>query len=209
MTDWRDLTLETLPDWPLRYQLVVCLLVMVAVVIAGKWWLLSPLQAQQLQLSAQESVLRSQIRHQQTIAGSLPQLQVQTQQLQTDYRHQAMRLPGQAAWTTVLGDIELESRRSGVRLHGLNWQQNQQYDWYAMQPVQFELSGSYAAVGQFFAQMAAKSWLLIMDELEIQPDEQVPGELRVQGTAQLYRAAEEVQPENSVPDSEGAAGDRR
>ncbi|KDM90602.1 type 4a pilus biogenesis protein PilO [Photobacterium galatheae] len=196
MTDWRDLTVETLPDWPLRYQVVACLLAHVVVLTLGQWWLLSPLQVQRSQLTLQVSALEGQVRHQQVKADSLPELQAQTQQLQAEYRQQQRRLPGAAEWMTVLHDIQSAGTRSGVQLQGLKWQKSQVHEAFVIQPVQFELSGSYVAIGQFFAMLAAKQWLLVVETLEIQPDAQVPGLLKAQGLAQLYQAANAGLPES-------------
>lgn len=187
MTDWRDLTLETMPGWPLRYQLVVCLGLLGLLILLFWHWSIKALLQQHHDLQAQAQSLMAQLTRQRTQAALLPEWSERTGKMMALYRQQAARLPDQSAWPQVLADIETLSVEAEVTLQHLRWGKRENHQWYSVQPLLFAWQGDYGSAGTLLARLASMHWLLVVNELTMQPADGQSDELRVTGSAHLYQ----------------------
>ncbi|MEI8594549.1 type 4a pilus biogenesis protein PilO [Photobacterium sp. Hal280] len=187
MTDWRDLTLESMPNWPLRYQLAGCLGLLGLLSLVFWHWSIQALIEQEHALQAQARTLRAQLNQQRVQAALLPEWAERTGQMAALYRQQAARLPGKSAWPQVLAEIEALSVAAGVTLQHLRWGKRETHPWYSVQPLRFAWQGDYDSAGTLFARLASMRWLLVVSELTMQPVDGQSAELRVTGSAYLYQ----------------------
>ncbi|MCG2837060.1 type 4a pilus biogenesis protein PilO [Photobacterium sp. WH77] len=190
MTDWRDLTLESIPGWPLRYQLVACLggLGMLSLVF---WhWSIKAVIQQEYELQEQARSLRTQLAWQRTQAELLPEWSARTDKMMALYRQQSARLPDKSAWPQVLAEIEILSVDADVALQHLRWGKSENHQWYSVQPLHFEWRGDYDSSGTLLAGLASMRWLLVVNELTMQSVDGQSTELRVTGSAHLYQIPE-------------------
>lgn len=187
MTDWRDLTLESMPNWPLRYQLAACLGLLVILCLLSWHWSIKALIQQQHGLQDQARSLRAQLTRQRTQAELLPDWAARTDKMMTLYRQQSARLPDTSVWPQVLADIEALSVEAGVALQHLRWGKRENHPWYSVQPVRFAWQGSYDSSGTLLARLASMHRLLLVNELTMQPVDRQSAELRVTGSAHLYQ----------------------
>ncbi|MEL6116195.1 type 4a pilus biogenesis protein PilO [Photobacterium sp. SP02] len=187
MTDWRDLTLESMPNWPLRYQLAACLGLLGMLSLVFWHWSIKAVIEQQHELQEQVLSLRAQLTRQRTQAELLPEWSARADQMMAIYRQQSARLPDKSAWPQVLAEIETLSVEAGVALQHLRWGKRENHPWYSVQPLRFAWQGDYDSAGTLLARLASMHWLLVVNELTIQPVDGQSAELRVTGSAQLYQ----------------------
>ncbi|KKD00037.1 type 4a pilus biogenesis protein PilO [Photobacterium halotolerans] len=190
MTDWRDLTLESMPVWPLRYQLVACLVLLVMLNLVVWQGSITGVIRQYHGLQAQARTLQTQYDQQRSQADLLPDWSERAAKMQAGYRLQLARLPAQSDWPQVLADIETLSVETGVVLHALRWGNSENHDWYSVQPLHFEWQGSYASSGALLARLASMHWLLVVNELTMEPLERRSDVLQITGSARLYQISQ-------------------
>ncbi|MDO6706229.1 type 4a pilus biogenesis protein PilO [Photobacterium sp. 1_MG-2023] len=189
MNDWRDLTLETLADRPARDQLCFCLILSLVVLGCGAYWLLIPLREQTQQLVLTEAASTVQLSQAVVRVNQLPGLQAQAGALEAQFQQQLRRLPDEAGMVGVLNLLQQQAPQMGVQLQHLQWEAIEARDWYRIQPLQFEFSGTYDALGRFLATLAAQSWIFAVHSLSLQAGDGVHGPLILKGRAILYRDA--------------------
>ncbi|QUJ67236.1 type 4a pilus biogenesis protein PilO [Photobacterium sp. GJ3] len=149
--------------------------------------MLIPLYAQTQQLALAEAAATVQLSQSVVRVNQLPVLQTQAGTLEAQFQQQLRRLPDEAGMVGVLNLLQQQAPQLGVQLQHLQWEAVEARDWYRIQPLQFEFSGAYDALGRFLATLAAQPWIFAVHSLSLQAGDGAHGPLILKGRAILYR----------------------
>ena len=188
---FRGLNTREPGQWPMLPKVVAWLLVIVAMLIAG-WFLL--LSASQDALDAErnkEPGLKQDYRAKLAQAVNLSELRKQKLQVEEYVTQLEKQLPGKAEMDALLSDINQAGLGRGLQFELFRPGQVVVKDYYAELPISIRVSGRYHDLGSFAADIANLSRIVTLHNLTIvgvrEAAGQQAGMLTMDATARTYR----------------------
>ena len=188
---FRGLNTREPGQWPMLPKVVAWLLVIVAMLIAG-WFLL--LSASQDALDAErnkEPGLKQDYRAKLAQAVNLSELRKQKLQVEEYVTQLEKQLPGKAEMDALLSDINQAGLGRGLQFELFRPGQVVVKDYYAELPISIRVSGRYHDLGSFAADIANLSRIVTLHNLSIvgvrEAAGQQSGMLAMDATARTYR----------------------
>ena len=188
---FRGLNTREPGQWPMLPKVVAWLLVIVAMLIAG-WFLL--LSTSQEALDAErnkEPGLKQDYRAKLAQAVNLSELRKQKLQVEEYVTQLEKQLPGKAEMDALLSDINQAGLGRGLQFELFRPGQVVVKDYYAELPISIRVSGRYHDLGSFAADIANLSRIVTLHNLSIvgvrEAAGQQAGMLTMDATARTYR----------------------
>jgi type IV pilus assembly protein PilO len=141
-------------QWPLAPRLLCALGVMLAVLVAGYFFYWSGQFEEQDALAAQELTLKDEYRTKMASAINLPALKLQKIQIDQYVERLQKQLPGKAEMAALLSDINQAGVGRGLTFDLFKPGGVVVRDYYAEQPIEIRVVGSYHDIGAFASDMA-------------------------------------------------------
>ena len=167
------------------------LLIFVAVIIlfAGYWFVIKDQRADLAQRERQEQQLRDEFSTKQRKAASLEDYEQQLAEMRDMLRSLLRQLPSKTEMPDLLVDISQTALAAGIETELFEPRNEQLRDFYAEQPIAIRMTGSYHQFGNFVSGVASLSRVVIltMQDISLEPVENRPGVLRMEGTVTTYR----------------------
>jgi type IV pilus assembly protein PilO len=176
-------------QWPLLPRLAAWAGVVVAVIVAG-WFLLLTGAYDELQAERdREPTLKADYRSKLTQAVNLSELRKQKQQVQEYVIQLEKQLPGKAEMDALLSDINQAGLGRGLQFDLFRPGQVEVKDYYAELPIALRVAGRYHDIGAFAADVANLSRIVTLHNLAIAPStaKDANGMLAMEATARTYR----------------------
>ena len=107
MSDWQDLDLDEITEWPLIPQCVVALFLALAMGTAGYWYWLTPLHEELAQLKHTERALRQQVGKRASQVAALPKVRDQIEALEERYQYVVQQLPEEEELASLLSGVNV------------------------------------------------------------------------------------------------------
>lgn len=188
---FRGLNTREPGQWPMLPKVVAWLLVVIAMLIAG-WFLL--LSASQDALDAErnkEPGLKQDYKAKLAQAVNLSELRKQKLQVEEYVTQLEKQLPGKAEMDALLSDINQAGLGRGLQFELFRPGQVVVRDYYAELPISIRVSGRYHDLGSFAADIANLSRIVTLHNLSIvgvrEAAGQQSGMLAMDATARTYR----------------------
>lgn len=177
-------------QWPLLPKLVTGLAVMVFVIIAGYFLVLSDVQDGLDAERAREPQLRQDYQGKLAQAVNLPELRKQKSQVEEYVTQLEKQLPGKAEIDSLLSDINNAGGGRGLQFELFRPGQIVIKDYYAELPIAIKVSGRYHDIGSFAADVSNLSRIVTLHNLIVAApngarDANAP--LTMEATARTYR----------------------
>ncbi|MGF1760209.1 type 4a pilus biogenesis protein PilO [Photobacterium sagamiensis] len=172
MSDWHDLDLDEITDWPIIPQLVVVLFLALIVAAAGYWYWLTPLQNELVTLKQQEVELRARFTNRVTQVAALPTVKKQIEELERRYHMVINQLPVEKELASLLSGINDIGIRNGLEFQRIQWAPRIERRWYYELPLNMQLTGSYEQIGQFAASIAKLPRIVTLKDFDLKVVEQ-------------------------------------
>jgi type IV pilus assembly protein PilO len=179
-------------QWPLAPKLASAFAVIVAVVVAGYFLLLSDEQARLESERAREPQLREEFRNKLAQAVNLPELRKQKSQVEEYVTQLEKQLPGKAEIDSLLSDISSAGVGRGLQFELFRPGQVVVKDYYAELPIAVRVSGRYHDIGAFAADVSNLSRIVTLHNLVVVAPTgtgaaAANGLLSMEATARTYR----------------------
>ncbi|WP_010443928.1 type 4a pilus biogenesis protein PilO, partial [Vibrio rotiferianus] len=147
MSNWQELELDEITDWPLLPQsLVVCLLVIV--LLAGGYWAFVKPDKQRLNsLIAEEQKLKVMLKIKANKVAALPKLQAQLDELTHRYEYLLQQLPAQKELATMLASVNELGIDNNLTFTRIDWGKKQSEQFLYRLPLNIELTGAFHDIG--------------------------------------------------------------
>jgi type IV pilus assembly protein PilO len=153
--------------WPLAPRLLCAAGVMAAVLGLGYYFYWSGQFEEQATLAAQEQTLRDAYKQKMAQAINLDALEAQQQQVNRYVERLEKQLPSKAEMAALLSDINQAGLGRGLQPELFKPGQVVVKDYYAEQPIDIKVSGSYHDIGEFAADMAKMPRIVTLNNLAL------------------------------------------
>lgn len=176
-------------QWPLAPKLASALAVMIAVLAAGYFFVLSDVQAGLDAERDREPQLRQDYKNKLAQAVNLPELRKQKSQVEEYVTQLEKQLPGKAEIDSLLSDISSAGVGRGLQFELFRPGQVLIKDYYAELPIALKVSGRYHDIGAFAADVSNLSRIVTLHNLIVLAPaaRDANGALSMEATARTYR----------------------
>jgi type IV pilus assembly protein PilO len=172
-------------QWPLAPRLLCGLGVIAAVVAAGYFFYWSGQFEEQDTLAAEELTLKDAYRTKMASAINLPALKLQKIQVDQYVERLQKQLPGKAEMAALLSDINQAGVGRGLTFDLFKPGSVVVRDYYAEQPIEIRVIGSYHDVGAFASDMANLPRIVTLNNMSLAANKD--GTLVLDAVAKTFR----------------------
>ncbi len=187
-------------QWPLAPRLLCGIAVIAAVVAAGYFFYWSGQFEEHEALVAQEMTLKDQYRVKMSSAINLPALKLQKMQVDQYVERLQKQLPGKAEMAALLSDINQAGTGRGLTFDLFKPGSVVVRDYYAEQPIEIRVIGSYHDIGAFASDMANLPRIVTLNNMALSAGKE--GVLTLDAVAKTFRYLEddEVEAQRKLAD---------
>ncbi len=172
-------------QWPLAPRLLCGVGVIAAVVLAGYWFYWSDQLAERERLAAQEITLKDLYKVKIAQAINLPALKLQKIQVDQYVESLQKQLPGKAEMAALLSDINQAGVGRGLTFELFKPGAVVVRDYYAEQPIEIKVVGSYHDIGAFASDMANLPRIVTLNNMSLSVVKD--GTLMLEAVAKTFR----------------------
>jgi type IV pilus assembly protein PilO len=195
--DLRNLDRNNVGGWPKSVKTFFIVLLVGVIVLAGWYFKVSSEQDVLAQGVQQEAKLKSEFSSKQAQAVNLDALRTQLDDMKDMLRQLLRQLPSKTEMPELLVDISQTALAAGIDVELFKPGPETPKEFYAEQPIQLRMIGTYHQFGTFISGVASlpRVVILTMHDVSLTPlkpgskgSDPVPGGMLVlQGTVKTYR----------------------
>ncbi|MGF1680982.1 type 4a pilus biogenesis protein PilO [Photobacterium minamisatsumaniensis] len=193
MTDWRDLELDEITEWPLIAQCVIAALLAVALSAAGYWYWIIPEHEELLQIKQTETDLRQQLVRRANQVAALPKVRQQIEVLEGRYQFVVKQLPEEDELASLLANVNDIGIRNGLEFQRIEWASRIEHELYYEFPMSIVLTGKYEDIGLFVEDIAKLSRIVTLKNIGLERSDrkgqQALLSLKVSATTYRFKAS--------------------
>jgi type IV pilus assembly protein PilO len=204
LNDLRNLDRENPGNWPLWFRVAVVVIVFVAVLAAGFYYLIIPRTEELARAEAEENTLFQDFSSKAKKAASLELFKEQLTRMEQEFADLLKQLPGRAEVPNLLDEISRVRIASALREELFEPQGDHPKEFYAEIPSKTTVVGSFHELGTFVSGIASLTRIVTVEDVDLKPfvaprsggapapSVPTPGsDLRMNATIKTYRYLEE------------------
>lgn len=192
--DFQNLDPAQIGSWPIVVRAAIMIGIVVALLAAG-FYLDTRNQITQLEKQQRkETVLRQTFEVKQSKAANLEPLKELLAEMKQSLGEQLRLLPNKTEIESLLVDISQAGLMSGLEFELFKPEKEQPAEFYAIQPVNIKVTGSYHDFGEFISAVAALPRIVTQHDITIEPRDVSTNEestLVMTSIAKTYRYMDE------------------
>lgn len=143
------------------------------------------------QKEAEVEKLKAQFYEKAQRANNLEAYEEQKRKLESMLRDQLNMLPNSNEIAQLLSDISKTATDNGLKLEKINWAPEQRKEMYTEIPMDIVIVGDYARMGNFTADVANLSRIVVIEKFDIQHYNNKSEDLKMTMTAKTYKYNEQ------------------
>jgi len=164
-----DLDFDNVGNWPRVYQAIPILLAAIVLSVLF-YYLVMDSQLERLKfVEFKENKLKSEFIIKAKSASHLRQYQDHFKATQRMLEGVVHKLPNKKELASLLDDISFIGSHNGLQFKSINWGKKKQNKLSEEVPIRIKVIGTYSQLGQFCAEIAALSRILVLEDLRIKP----------------------------------------
>ncbi|PSW19233.1 fimbrial protein [Photobacterium sanctipauli] len=189
MTDWHELELDEMMEWPFAAQCVVAALLAAVLAVAGYWYWITPMQDELARVKLTEADLRQQLVRRANQVAALPKVRQQIEILEDRYQFVVRQLPEEEELASLLSSVNDIGVRNGLEFQRIEWASRVEHGLYFELPISIVLTGEYEDIGLFVEDIAKLSRIVTLKDIELKKPQgtEVKGQLTLRVSATTYR----------------------
>jgi type IV pilus assembly protein PilO len=200
LQELQSLDRNNIGGWPKSIKMFFTGLLIVLIVLAGWYFLVSDQQDQLQSAVTKEEQLKKEFSEKQAKSVNLEALQQQLDEMQDMLRQLLRQLPSKTEMPELLIDISQTALSAGLETELFQPGPESPKDFYAEKPIQLRMVGTYHQFGTFISGVASlpRVVILTMHDVSLTPKNKDPkagavanGVLVLQGTVKTYRYLDE------------------
>lgn len=188
-SQFENLELENIAQWPPAAKLVASIFLAVVVIALGYWFLVNDKIKQLDAAIAEEATLRSQYQSKYHVAANLEAFRQQMIEAEELFAQQLKSLPESHETPGLLDDITFVGTTSGLNFSKLEWQPEVVQNTYIELPIDIVVVGEYHEFGHFVSKIAGLPRIVTLHDFKI--NKATSGDLELELQAKTYRYKEQ------------------
>lgn len=185
--DVNDIDFDNIGSWPASVKAVLCVLLLIAVLVAGYYFHIKDLQLQFDRVQAEESRLRQDFEKKAFEAANLAAYKQQMVEMEESFGALVSQLPSDTEVPGLLEDITNKGLMNGLEINSINLQAEQAREFYVELPIAITATGSYHDLGAFISGMAGLPRIVTLHDFSITARTGNSNALNLSITAKTYR----------------------
>jgi len=204
LDDLKNINLNDLASWPVPVKIGGILVVCVAMLFAGYWFLIQGELDEYSAAKSKEDSLRETFMNKKALAINLPAYKQQMEEMQQTFGSLLRQLPNTTEVPDLLVDITQAGLGRGLEFTLFQPQKEQPRDFYAELPISIQVRGTYHELAEFVSDVAALPRIVTFGNITIGGGAK-DGKLTMSAQAKTYRYLDE----SSAPKPKQAKGKPR
>lgn len=199
LDDLKNIDVNNPGSWPVPIKIGGILLVCVAILFAGFWFLIQSELEEYGTAQQKEEGLRETYLSKKALAVNLPAYKEQMEQMEQTFGSLLRQLPNTTEVPDLLVDITQAGLGRGLEFALFRPEKEQPKDFYAELPISVEVRGSYHELAQFVSDVAALPRIVTFGDIQIGSTGK-DNKLTMSAKARTYRYLEGSNAPKPVPD---------
>lgn len=195
LSELRDLDFNNLGSASPGIKGLLLIVVMVVILAGGYWFVIKDKRETLASRERVEDGLKREFREKHQKAVNLEALEEQLQEMEEMLEVMLRQLPSRTEMPELLTDISQTALGAGINNELFEPRAEIIRDFYAEQPVNVRMVGTYHEFGEFVSAVASLSRVVIltMRDISLRPIEGSAGKLRLEGTIATFRYLDEAE----------------
>lgn len=197
LAEFQNLDPQKIGSWPVVAKALVIVLACAAILGLGYWYHTKDQIAQLEKVQKEELDLKSTFEAKQVRAANLEPLKLQLAEMKQSFGAMLRLLPNKTEIEGLLVDISQSGLAAGLEFELFKPGAESPADFYAIQPIEIRVTGTYHEFGEFISALAALPRIVTQHDIDITP-RAVSGkgkgkdvQLVMKAVAKTYRYLEE------------------
>ena len=190
LDDLKNIDVNNFGSWPVPIKIGGILVVCVAILFAGFWFLIQSELEEYDGAQKQEASLRETYMNKKGLAINLPAYKEQMDEMEQTFGSMLRQLPNTTEVPDLLVDITQAGLGRGLEFALFRPEKEQPKDFYAEMPISVEVRGSYHELAQFVSDVAALPRIVTFGDINIVATGK-DNKLTMSAKAKTYRYLEE------------------
>ena len=195
LSELKDLDFNNLGSASTGAKAVILAFIAVLIVAAGYWFLIKDQRETLENRERVETQLKQEFRDKQQKAANLPAYERQLEEMEEMLEVMLRQLPSRTEMPDLLVDISQTALGAGIENELFEPRSEITRDFYAEQPINIRMVGTYHQFGEFVSTVASlpRVVILTIQDISLQPVEGSGGRLRMDGAITTYRYLDETE----------------
>ena len=213
LSDFQSFEWSRAGNSPLGVKIALAIFLFAVIVVVGWYWQIKPKREELRQHEGEEVTLLEEFEFKQGRVVNLEAYKLQLEDMKEMLRASLRQLPSKTEMPALLIDVSQTALSTGIDTQKFEPGTEELKEFYAEQPINLRMVGTYHQFGSFVSGVAAlrRVVILTMHDISLSPTAPVkPGEnpaaglLRLEGTMKTYRYVDEE--EAAAAEVEAAGG---
>ncbi len=195
LSELKDLDFNNLGSASTGAKAVILAFIAVLIVAAGYWFLIKDQREALENRERVETQLKQEFSDKQQKAANLPAYERQLEEMEEMLEVMLRQLPSRTEMPDLLVDISQTALGAGIENELFEPRSEITRDFYAEQPINIRMVGTYHQFGEFVSTVASlpRVVILTIQDISLQPVEGSGGRLRMDGAITTYRYLDETE----------------
>lgn len=189
IADLRDIDINDIQSWPTWVKLAATLLISVAILFAGYWFIVSDQIKTLESVKKEEQKLRQTFLEKKALAINLEAYRQQIEEIKETFGVMLRQLPDKTEVPELLIDITQAGLGRGLQFELFKPKNRRLADFYAELPIDVKVSGTYHQLGNFVSDLAALPRIVTIGDIRLKPSES--GRLVMSAVTKTYHYLDE------------------
>lgn len=164
-----ELNFENIGDWPRFYKAIPIVLISAMLTVIFYYSILNVQLEYLRKVKGQEYKLKNELVEKIKVASNLTLYKEHIIEVENVLNGFVYKLPNKKELARLLDDISFIGSHNGLQFKSINWGIKIQNDLSDEVPISIKVVGSFEQLGQFSADIAALSRIVVLEDLHIKP----------------------------------------
>lgn len=178
---------DNIGNWPVLVKSLIIIVICASVLGAGYYFDTQEQQAELNRVASEEGGLWSTLEKKQKKAANLDAYKAQMKEMEESFGTMLRQLPSKNEVADLLVDITQTGLASGLEFDLFKPSKENKKEFYAVLPIDINVTGSYNSIGEFISGIAALPRIVTVHDIKLNLVGKASGQLKMKATAKTYR----------------------
>ena len=185
--DPNEIDWENMGSWPVIGKVIFSIIIAVAILVAGYFFLISPTQDKLQKIVKQEASLKKDYENKAFQVANLDEYKNQMADMVQSFESILKQLPRDTEVPGLIDDISLAALNNGLALKVISPKEQVETEFYNELPIEIEVVGDYHELGAFVSSVASLPRIVTLHDFSIAKGADKSQRLNLKILAKTYR----------------------